>query len=67
MISDEIMELKLRAEEYRYYYQIGEIDIKEAKDNIMPYINKVNEKSIEIAKNIIKKPRKVTFKSFCRY
>ena len=66
MISDEIMELKLRAEEYRYYYQIGKIDIKEAKDNIMPYIDKVNEKSIEIAKKYNQKPRKVTFKSFCR-
>ena len=65
-MKDEIMELKLREEEYRYYYQTGKIGIKEAKENIMPYIDKVNEKQKELAKKYNQRVKKVTFSSFCR-
>jgi hypothetical protein len=62
----EIKELMIQAQESRVMYQLGKITRDEAKELIMPYINKVNEKSIELAKKYNQKPKKVSFNSFVR-
>lgn len=65
-MTDEVLEMKLRAEHASYLYNIGAITREEAKKEIMPYLNKVNEKAIEIAKKYNQRPKKVTFNTFVR-
>lgn len=65
-MNDEILKLKQIAEEYRFLYQTNQITRDIAKNNIMPYINAINEKSKEIAKKYNQKPKKVTFITFIR-
>lgn len=54
------------AEEAKYYANIGAISIEEAKKRIKPYIDAVNEKAIEIAKNYNMKPKKISISHFMR-
>lgn len=64
---DERMQLlKLKAEQYRDLYRLGKITREEAKIGIMPYLDEVNSKGIEIAKKYNRKYRKVTFSNFAR-
>jgi len=65
-MNAEVVELKQRAEQGRYLYQIGEISQKEAKTRVMPYINAVNSKAKEIANKYNMRPKMVAFKSFVR-
>lgn len=64
---DERMQLlKLKAEQYRDLYRFGKITREEAKNGVMPYLDEVNLKGIEIAKKYNRKYRKITFSSFVR-
>lgn len=65
-MEQEIIRLKNKAEEYRYLYNTGKITREEAKINIMPYLNKLNEKSLELAKKYNQKHKKITFSNFIR-
>lgn len=65
-MTNEVKELKEKAEYYVELLQLGVVTIEKAKENIMPYINLVNEKSIELAKKHGVKPRKISFSSFVR-
>lgn len=62
----EVKELKQTAEEGRMLYRTGQVEIKEAKQMIMPYLKAVNEYSAKIAKEYGMKPRKVNFYAYCR-
>lgn len=65
-MEQEIIRLKNKAEEYRYLYNTGKITREEAKINIMPYLNKLNEKSLELAKKYNQKHKKIIFSNFIR-
>lgn len=65
-MTEEVLEMKIKAEHASYLYNIGAIDREEAKKEIMPYLNKVNEKALELAKKYHQKPKKVTFSTFIR-
>lgn len=65
-MNDEVLKLKQKAEEYRFLYKTNQITRDIAKNNIVPYINAINEKSKEIAKKYNQKPKKVTFITFIR-
>lgn len=54
------------AEHYRSLYRIGGCSREEAKENIQPYLDLVNERSKEIAKKYNQKPRLVNFSSYVR-
>ena len=49
-MTNEIKSLMNNAIYYRNLYNMGKVTEDIAKENINPYLNKVNEKSIEIAK-----------------
>ena len=59
-------ELKDKAIMARCLYADGIITRDEAKSVIMPYLEKVNEKSEELAKKYKTKAKKVSFTAFCR-
>lgn len=65
-MNEEVLILKLKAEEYRALYQMNICTREEAKENIMPYINLINNKSKEIAKKYNQKPKIVNFASYIR-
>ena len=65
-MTDEILELKIHAEYYRDLYRLGKTSREEAKQEIMPYLNKVNEKSKELAKKYNQKYRPVNFCAYVR-
>lgn len=56
-MSEETLELKIKAEHYRNLYNSGLCTREEAKINIMPYLDFVNSKAKEIAKKYNKRPR----------
>lgn len=66
MSKEQLDELKVIAEHYRWLYNTGQCSREQAKENIMPYLNAVNEKSKEIAKKYKQRPRKVDFAAFIR-
>ena len=49
-MKEETRQLKIKAEQARSLYRIGEISYSEAISSIKPYIDKVNIKSKELAK-----------------
>lgn len=65
-MNEEIFKMKQEAEHYSYLYNIGTISREEAKEKIQPYLDKVNEKSKELAKKYNQKPKKVNFNTFIR-
>lgn len=65
-MREEIMELKQKAENAKYLYRTNTINRKTAKEEIMPYIEAYNKKSLEIAKKYNQKAKKLTFASFVR-
>jgi hypothetical protein len=58
--------LKETAEEYRYLYRTGKCTREEAKENIQPYIDYINEQSKIIAKKYNQKPKFVNFTGYIR-
>lgn len=62
----EIENIKAGAINARSEYNAGWITRAEAKERIMPYIEAVNAKSVEIASKYGMKPKKVSFASFIR-
>lgn len=58
--------LKDKAEKGRALYRSGNIDIKSAKELVMPYLNAVNAKAKELAKKYNMRPKTVDFRSFVR-
>lgn len=58
--------LKAQAEIARDEYRLGIIDRSEAKERIQPFLNAVNDKSVEIAKKYNQKPRKVNLNAYLR-
>ena len=65
-MREEIMELKQKAENAKYLYRTNVISRETAKEEIMPYIEAYNQKSLEIAKRYNQKAKKLTFASFVR-
>lgn len=65
-MNNEVRELMIRANEARSQYQLGLITREEAKSVINVYLDKVNEKSKELAKKYNQKPKLVSFNSFVR-
>lgn len=59
-------ELKRQAEKAKVLYYNGHITREEAKAQIMPYINAVNERSKELAKKYNQRPKLVNFAGFMR-
>jgi len=62
----ENIHLKETSERYRILYQLNKCTRGEAKENIMPYLDAINEKSKEIAKKYSQNPRLVSFISYVR-
>lgn len=58
--------LKDKAEKGRTLYRSGNIDIKSAKELVMPYLNAVNAKAKELAKKYNQCPHTVTFRAYVR-
>ena len=46
-MTEEMMKLKANAEYYRDLYRVGKCSREIAKEEIMPYLDKVNEKAKE--------------------
>lgn len=65
-MTDEVKMMRQQAEEGRSLYRIGEIQVDEAKEMVMPYLNAVNKKSIELAKKYNQRPVKVSFINYVR-
>lgn len=65
-MSPEIEELKLKAECYRDLYRMGKIGIEEAKENILPYLQEINQATLRIAVKYNQKPKRITFSTFVR-
>ncbi len=65
-MNEEVRILKSEAEKAKILLWNGEIDLKEAKNKVKPYIDMVNEKSRELAKRYNQKPRLVSATSFLR-
>ena len=65
-MGKEIEAKKAKAIDARSAYNAGWITRAEAKAEIMPYIDAVNEKSAEIAKKYGMKARKISFAAFVR-
>ena len=65
-MSEEVKALKDKAEKGRILYRSSQIDIKEAKAMVMPYLNAVNKRAKELAKKYNQRPRSVNFYSFVR-
>lgn len=65
-MTGEIMELKCKAEYYRDLYRLGKCSREVAKEEIMPYLDKVNEKAKELSKKYNQKYKPVNFSTFIR-
>lgn len=65
-MREEVLALKLRAEEAKFLYKTNQITRDEAKIVIMEYIDVVNAKSKELAKKYNQKYKPVSFISFIR-
>ena len=65
-MNEEVRILKSEGEKAKILLWNGEIDLKEAKNKVKPYIDMVNEKSRELAKRYNQKPRLVSATSFLR-
>lgn len=65
-MKTEIEKLKSQAEIAKDKYRLGYISREEAKQLIMPFINVVNSRQIELAKKYHLKPKKVNFIGFIR-
>lgn len=65
-MNEHIKELKQKAEIARLQYQLNHITRDEAKEQIMPYIDTINERSKELAKKYNQKPKLVTFVAYIR-
>lgn len=65
-MKQDIRDLKEVAEIAKKMYQLGRIERNIAKAMIMPYLNAVNKKSIELAKKYNQKPKKVSFYAYVR-
>lgn len=66
MMNRETKELLYNAETAKCEFLVGAITYEECKERVMPYIDKVNQRSVELAKKYNQKPRKITFKGFMR-
>lgn len=62
----EIKELQARAEKAKAMYRIGQITREEASEEITPYLEAFNAKSIEIAKKYTQKPKKISLLTYLR-
>lgn len=58
--------LKEIAEKYRYLYRVGKCSREEAKENIQPYLDFINEQSKIIAKKYKQNPKFVYFTGYVR-
>ncbi len=65
-MNEEVLEAKARAEIARLKYGTKQITREEALEEIMPYIDMVNKRSVELAKKYNQKPKKVSFNVFVR-
>jgi len=65
-MSDEMRLLKQNAEIAKRLYAVNLMTRDEAKEKIMPYINEVNKRGAELAKEYNQKPRLVNFSGYCR-
>lgn len=65
-MTDETMKLKSKAEYYRDLYRLGKCSREVAKEEIMPYLDKVNEKAKEFSKKYNQKYKAVNFSTFVR-
>lgn len=65
-MTEETKILKEEAERGRQLYRLDLIERSEAKKMIIPYLDAVNEKSVEIAKKYGMRPKNVQFRSFVR-
>lgn len=65
-MTDEMMKLKSNAEYYRDLYRIGKCSRDIAKEEIMLYLDKVNEKAKELSKKYNRKYKAINFSSFVR-
>ncbi|PPA67024.1 hypothetical protein [Lactococcus lactis] len=65
-MKEETRNLKIKAEQARILYKRGEISYSEAINSIKPYIDKINNKSKELAKKYKQRPRLVKINSFMR-
>lgn len=59
-------ELQSIAEKYKYLYNIGACSREEAKENIIPYLDFINNKSKEIAKKYNQRHKKISFANYVR-
>lgn len=62
----EVKVLKENAEKARSLYRMGAITREEAKKDIKPYVDAVNNKSKEIAKKYNQRPRLIDIYGFMR-
>ncbi len=65
-MNNKIETLKNKAEMARIEYMKGNLNRDEAKAEIMPYIEAVNAKAVELAKKYNMKAKKITFRYFLR-
>lgn len=65
-MTDEVMEMKAKAEHASFLYNIGKLSREDAKEDIQPYLDAVNKKQEELAKKYKQKVKKVTFNTFVR-
>lgn len=65
-MCSEVKALQERAEHAKALYNAGLLDRDNAKAQIMPYLNAVNERSKEIAKKYGQRAKTVNFTNFIR-
>ena len=65
-MKKEIQELKEKAEKAKFLYKTNAITRQTAKEEILPYIEAYNQKSLEIAKKYNQKAKLLRFASFVR-
>ncbi|CUB44701.1 MULTISPECIES: hypothetical protein [Bacillus] len=65
-MNKDILDLKTTAEAARAAYKMGHLSREEAIIKIEPYLIRVNEKAVAIAKKYNQRPRKVSLTSFLR-
>lgn len=65
-MSEYVQQSKQKAEVARLAYRQGLITREEAKEEITPYLNALNNRSRELAKKYNQKPKLVSFISYIR-
>ena len=60
------LELQSQAEYYRNEYRLGKCSREMAKEMIIPYLDFVNSKSIELCKKHNQKHKSVNFSNYVR-